>query len=120
MRSKRYEADKRYAQAHKNDADRRFYRTRFWRDHLRPAVLRRDPICIVCKALGRVRPSTEVDHIIPPRGDVELQRSAENCRGLCASCHGRKRRGAKATARKLDRTDGRSDPNHPANRECQR
>jgi 5-methylcytosine-specific restriction endonuclease McrA len=119
MRSKRYEADKRYAQAHKNDADRRFYRTRFWRDHLRPAVLRRDPICIVCKALSRVRPSTEVDHIIPPRGDVELQRSAENCRGLCASCHGRKTRG-KGYSKEVGPDGWPIDPNHPANRECQR
>jgi hypothetical protein len=32
MRSRRYEADRAYVQAHKNDPDRRFLRCRDWRE----------------------------------------------------------------------------------------
>jgi 5-methylcytosine-specific restriction endonuclease McrA len=56
---------------------------RRWRE----AVLRRDPLCVVCKRRGIVTPAVIADHIVPiavdPQGRLELN----NGRGVCRDCH---------------------------------
>ncbi|MGE0340843.1 MAG: HNH endonuclease [Xanthobacteraceae bacterium] len=79
--------------ANKTDPDRRFLQTREWRDRIRPAQLRREPLCRHCTMRGLVVVAEEVDHIIPPRGDPRLQRDFENFQSLCKSCHSAKTRG---------------------------
>jgi 5-methylcytosine-specific restriction protein A len=95
MRSRRYEADRAYVQAHKDDPDRRFLRCRDWRDRIRPAQLRREPLCRHCRALGKLVHAQEVDHVIPARGDMHLLRDPENLQSLCKMHHGLKTRGVR-------------------------
>lgn len=72
----------------KNRPELRYYGTakhKAWR----AAVLRRDPVCVICKAV----PSTHADHY--PRSLTDLLEiglpldDMDNGRGLCHSCHSR-------------------------------
>ena len=57
--------------------------------HRREAQLAREPFCRECSKRGyRVR-ATDVDHVIPHRGDVTLFCKGE-LQSLCHSCHSRK------------------------------
>lgn len=57
-------------------------------ERLRMMVLRREPLCRICKMLGKYEFATEVDHIIPKaRGGDD---SFDNLQPLCKSCHSRK------------------------------
>ena len=80
--------------AHRNQSDAKFIASRLWRDHIRPAALRRDPVCVLCKERGVITPSTQVDHVKPPEGNWQLQRDPGNLRGVCTSCHSSKTEGA--------------------------
>ena len=62
------------------------YQKSRWRNDLRPAILRRDPICSECHRY----PSTVADHIKDHRGDLVMFFDPKNCRGVCASCHDHK------------------------------
>ena len=63
------------------------YRTRQWREVLRPGQLLREPFCRECAARGlRVR-ATVVDHVTPHRGRWELFADPGNLQSLCKSCH---------------------------------
>jgi 5-methylcytosine-specific restriction protein A len=48
------------------------------------------PLCVDCEKEGRVSPATEVDHIIPHRGDKSLFWKADNLQGLCKRHHSTK------------------------------
>ena len=52
----------------------------------RGQYLRRNPIC----ACGCERPATEVDHIVPHRGDDDLFWNVANWQGLTKACHSAK------------------------------
>jgi 5-methylcytosine-specific restriction enzyme A len=72
---------------------KRWYHVARWRHPvwgLRAIALRRHPICVECKRAGRVVVSTEVDHVVPHRGDPRLFWNADNLQGLCATHHGAK------------------------------
>jgi 5-methylcytosine-specific restriction enzyme A len=62
-----------------------FYRTALWL-RTRAAHLAREPLCRACKALGRVTPGREVDHVIPiaQGGDRTAQ---DNLQSLCSPHH---------------------------------
>jgi 5-methylcytosine-specific restriction protein A len=45
------------------------------------------PLCICCKARGRVAPTEVVDHITPHNRDRELFNDTENWQPLCGICH---------------------------------
>lgn len=60
-----------------------------WR-RLRAIVMREEPLCRECTKNGRVEPTTEVDHIVPHRGDEQLRLDRKNCQGLCTPCHSAK------------------------------
>ena len=62
-----------------------------WKDKLRPGQLIREPFCRECWQLRRERvPATDVDHIVPHRGDMDLFLDPDNLESLCHSCHSRK------------------------------
>lgn len=54
---------------------------------VRAQALRKNPLCQVCQREGVVTAATEVDHVIPHRGDPWLFWSVENCVGLCHQHH---------------------------------
>jgi 5-methylcytosine-specific restriction protein A len=45
------------------------------------------PLCVDCKAQGVIEPATELDHILPHRGDVLLFWSTSNWAGRCTRHH---------------------------------
>ena len=74
-----------------------------WRK-LREMELRRKPLCAACLKAGRTTPATELDHIVPHRGDAVLFWAADNRQSLCKSCHSAKT--VKDTARALQSEGG--------------
>lgn len=54
----------------------------------RARVLSARPLCVDCEARGRVRPATEVDHVVAlVNGGTDTE---DNLQGLCAECHAAK------------------------------
>lgn len=48
----------------------------------------KNPLCVACQMLGRVKQATEWDHIIPLwEGGIDHE---SNLQGLCHSCHATK------------------------------
>lgn len=68
--------------------------------------LQAHPWCAECMKMGRFVPATQVDHIIPHRGDQHLFWDKSNWQGLCDSHHSQK------TARE-DGGFGNRVPPHP-------
>ncbi len=78
-----------YPDQREKNSNARGYTSR-WRRFAKN-YLNRNPLCVHCRKSGRVTPATEVDHIIPHRGDQELFWDTENnLQGLCKECHSRK------------------------------
>ena len=73
----------RRADEERASADDRGY-TFAWRK-ARKAWIIRHPLCAICG-----KPATDVDHIIPHRGDKKLFWDTNNWQSLCHECHGRK------------------------------
>lgn len=61
-------------------------------DKARKAYLNKHPHCVACWANGNAIPASDLDHIIPHRGDRKLFWDRSNWQGLCAMHHGRKTR----------------------------
>lgn len=59
-----------------------------WRK-ARETYLARNPLCVMCSALGRTTPATVVDHIRPHKGDQSVFWDRANWQALCAPCHDR-------------------------------
>lgn len=57
-----------------------------WR-RLRAQHLRENPWCVMCASFGKVEQATEVDHIIPHKGDDSLRRDPANLQSLCSYHH---------------------------------
>lgn len=55
---------------------------------IRSRIMSRDPLCVACLRVDRVRATAEVDHIVP----VEKGGSDDdsNLQGLCHGCHAEK------------------------------
>lgn len=68
---------------------RRWYRTARWRG-LRAQVISEEPLCRTCKKEQRIAATTDVDHVVPHRGDYRLFWDRSNLQGLCHTCHSRK------------------------------
>ena len=89
------------------------YKTKAWY-RLRHAQLQREPLCRMCKQLGRVTAANVIDHIEPHRGNLELFHDPANLQSLCKACHD----GAKQSQERTGQlrggdTEGRPiDPNH--------
>jgi 5-methylcytosine-specific restriction enzyme A len=57
-----------------------------WR-RARAAYLARHPLCVLCKAAGRLQAATVVDHVVPHRNDPLLFWDEANWAALCKPCH---------------------------------
>ena len=60
-----------------------------WRK-LRLMVLSAEPYCKSCQQNGIVRAATDIDHIIPHKGNESLRLNRSNLQPLCKECHGKK------------------------------
>lgn len=49
--------------------------------------LAHNPLCVLCKRLGRTVLASIVDHIVPHRGDMVLFWDVTNWQSLCVTCH---------------------------------
>lgn len=67
---------------------RAWYQSPEWR-RIRADQLQAQPWCEDCKARGEMTLATDVDHVIPHRGDVKVFMSGP-FRSLCHSCHSKK------------------------------
>lgn len=56
----------------------------------RTAYLAKHPLCATCAARDQVTAATDVDHIVPHRGDRRLFWDPTNHQALCGTCHDRK------------------------------
>lgn len=74
------------------------YRTKLWREVLRPGQLAREPWCRECAKAGRRVRATVVDHVAAHRGRWDVFCDAGNLQSLCKRCHDaktlRERRGS--------------------------
>ena len=67
------------------NANARGYNYRWQQTRL--GYLRKHPLCVHCQGLGRVTVATDLDHIIPHKGDMDKFWDRDNWQGLCHSCH---------------------------------
>ena len=80
------------------------YNLPIWKYNLRPQQLLREPFCRVCWQERRERvTATEVDHIVPHRGRMELFVDERNLQSLCHNCHS-----AKTMRERQQRTSGKA------------
>jgi len=56
----------------------------------RERFLQSHPLCVKCHAKGVVKAATDVDHIVPHRGDRKLFWDESNWQALCHSHHSEK------------------------------
>ncbi|MBE6984319.1 MAG: HNH endonuclease [Ruminococcaceae bacterium] len=68
----------------------RWYSLPIFRERLRPAQLLREPFCRDCARRNIRTRATDVDHIVPHRGNWALFINPSNLQSLCHSCHSRK------------------------------
>lgn len=59
-----------------------------WR-RARAAYLRQHPLCVCCRANGRIVAATLVDHVEPHRGDMAKFWNSSNWQALDDNCHNR-------------------------------
>src|SRR5574344_730145 len=85
-------ADKKYCFEHRNVDERRRgtstergYNYRW--SLFRVVYLKQHPLCVECQKGGRLTPATEIDHIIPHRGDQQLLWDESNMQSLCHRHH---------------------------------
>lgn len=81
--SHEYDYDK-----HRPSSFNRGYNTNWQKARLHH--LSQHPWCEHCLQKGLRTPATDVDHIIPHKGDMELFWDTHNWQSLCKSCHSRK------------------------------
>lgn len=55
----------------------------------RAGHLKQHPLCVHCEREGRLVLATDLDHVVPHRGDPDKFWSGP-FQGLCASCHSKK------------------------------
>lgn len=60
------------------DADHRRWRL---------AILKRDPLCVLCAKRGVTRAATVADHVVPIALDAARRLDMTNGRGVCVDCH---------------------------------
>lgn len=84
-------------------AGARFRTSKRWRCESE-RFLERHKFCADCAELGADVLASEVDHIVPHRGDARLMWDRENWQSLCKPCHSRK------TAREVFRPATGGDP----------
>lgn len=53
----------------------------------RQIYLINNPLCVMCKAEGKINVASVVDHIVPHQGDLKLFWRRSNWQGLCTWHH---------------------------------
>ena len=81
-----YKQENARREAHWYDA---WYKTKLWEDK-RARQLQREPLCRDCLAAGLYVPATEVDHVVPHKGDWNLFIDEDNLQSLCKRSHSSK------------------------------
>lgn len=76
------------AERHRKTAWQRGY-TSAW-SRASKAFLAAHPLCAECQRHGILTPATEVDHIVPHKGNKQLFWDESNWQALCHECHSRK------------------------------
>jgi len=76
-------------QARPNPEARLWYHTARWK-RLKAQKKRDNPLCVDCQKHGYITEWTDLDHIIPHRGDPMLFWDTGNVEGRCHSCHSKK------------------------------
>lgn len=56
----------------------------------RKGFLAKHPLCTECERQGRITAATDLDHIIPHKGDKDAFWTRSNWQALCHPCHSRK------------------------------
>lgn len=56
----------------------------------RKGFLAKHPLCAECECQGRITAATDLDHIIPHKGDKDAFWTRSNWQALCHPCHSRK------------------------------
>jgi len=56
----------------------------------RKSYLSKHPLCAECERSGWITAATDLDHVIPHKGDKAAFWVRANWQGLCHSCHSRK------------------------------
>jgi 5-methylcytosine-specific restriction protein A len=77
------QSDAQRGSAHQRGYNRRWQKARV-------TFLMRSPLCKHCADAGLVVAATDVDHIIPHKGDQALFWDSSNWQSLCKSCHSKK------------------------------
>lgn len=62
---------------------------RKWRA-ARLSFLADNPLCVECAKRNRIEGATDVDHVVPHKGDLILFWRRSNWQALCHECHSRK------------------------------
>jgi 5-methylcytosine-specific restriction protein A len=57
-----------------------------WRK-VRDGWLKSHPLCVRCQVLGIVKAATDLDHIVPHKGDMVRFWDPSNWQSLCHACH---------------------------------
>jgi len=79
----------------------------------REAYLIRNPLCENClNKHDVIRAATEVDHIIPHKGNMKLFWDVDNWQGLCKSCHSKKTAKEQGNKNGRVRTEVRATPGY--------
>lgn len=65
------------------------YKTARWQA-MRQKQLAREPLCRSCMSAGKITAASEVDHIVPHKGNERLFYDAGNLQSLCHGCHSTK------------------------------
>jgi hypothetical protein len=91
------------------------YDSQRWRRRRR-AWLRAYPLCVTCKAVGRIEAARVCDHVVPHRGDLELFHNGE-IQGLCLECHNntKQQMETKGYSKEVGTDGWPVDPRHPIN-----
>lgn len=93
LATRRAIANKRAREEYRSDPHRWMYNLPEWRNPkigIKHARLAMEPSCRECAKADIVTAATEVDHIIPHRGDMDLFISIENTQSLCRRHHSMK------------------------------
>lgn len=87
-RCERHQVDIKRAEQERGSAAQRGY-GRKWQA-ARAAFLAENPLCKACRDAGRKTAASQVDHIVPHKGDVSLFWRRSNWQALCGPCHSAK------------------------------
>lgn len=67
----------------------------------RLTYLKRNPLCVMCKAQGKVAAATVCDHIVPHKGNQKLFWDSSNWQALCEVHHNNTKQRVEVSGREI-------------------